>query len=207
MAGLQTWAVSECVHHDPPPLVVATDGQRVAGACGVCFVAACAASARFDLRFHAARVEVERQGRPDDWRVDRDEWEAPLKKEARRMAGFVVNRCRCALASAGSEPGIRIAGHARFVRAGRGFRRRLGDVATVAWPRLGIARIAAGMRIGCRWCRPVTLGHLSSPVRTPRRGSPTACSRPAIPKFPSPPSHPLPASASSGSAAGNRRLR
>ena len=107
----------------------------------------------------------------------------------------------------GSGRWIRIAGHARFVRAGRGFRRRLGDVAPVAWPRLGITRIAPGMRIGCRWCRPVALGHLSSPIRTPRRGSPTACSRPAIPKFPSPPSHPSPASASSGSAAGNRRLR
>src|SRR5687768_8883826 len=50
-------------------------------------------SARFDLRFHAARAVVERQGRPDDWCVDRDEWKTPLARSP-PGAGFVVNRCR-----------------------------------------------------------------------------------------------------------------
>ena len=173
-------------------------------------------TARIDVRFHAARAQMERQGSPDDWWVEGDEGKWVQQTESPPGGGpscsivvvrpSAVRTCsrRCWIIS---RRRIRIAGHARFVRAGGGFRRGPRDVATVAWPGLGIARIAPGTRIGRRWCRAVTLGHVSSPVRTPRRGSPTACSRPAIPMFPLPPSHPSPASASSGSEAGNRRLR
>ena len=159
------------------------------------------------LRFHAAPDQGERQQRPDDWRADHDEREDGTKSEARRMAGFAFWHCQRSVVVCRIRTCIRIAGHARFVRAGCRFRCRPGDILSIARCRLCIARIAAGMRVGSWRVRPVTLAHLSSPVRTRRRGSPTACSRPVKPRFPSPPSHPLPASASSESAAGNRRPR